>query len=449
MKPIIKVENLSKSYRIGSQQAAYGTLRDLVAETVRAPLRRMRAGNGRPRRETLWALRDVNFEIQVGEVCGIIGSNGAGKSTLLKILSHITEPTSGRVTLYGRVGSLLEVGTGFHPELTGRENVLLNGAILGMKRLEIMSKFDEIVAFSEIERFIDTPVKFYSSGMYMRLAFAVAAHLEPEILIVDEVLAVGDAAFQKKCLNKMNEVARHGRTVIFVSHSMTAINQLCQRAILLKAGQVVCAGPTSAVVADYLKSGNQGVGETVWEDPMRAPGNQKIRLHSVRLISEGEVKTDVDIEQDVEIEIEFWNYEPDARNICVNIYLVDSTGATVLSTGTTPGANSLPEEWFERPHPSGLFRTRCKLPGNFLNDGLYYINVYVVKLGPLEVEVEAPNVLSFNVFDTGAMRTPGGGSHWAGVVRPRLPWQTEFVKPLDVNGARSGPDTSLEIEVNR
>src|SRR5215213_10002858 len=239
MQPIIRVDDLSKLYYLGRSAAAYTTFREALVDLARVPLRYLRRGE---EPETLWALKNVSFEVSPGDVIGIIGRNGAGKSTLLKILSRITEPTSGRVELYGRIASLLEVGTGFHPELTGRENIFLNGSILGMTRKEIASKFDEIVAFAEVEKFIDTPVKRYSSGMYVRLAFAVAAHLEPEILIVDEVLAVGDAAFQKKCLGRMGDVARHGRTVLFVSHNMTAIRTLCRRAILLNGGRVESEG---------------------------------------------------------------------------------------------------------------------------------------------------------------------------------------------------------------
>ena len=245
MKPILRVEKLSKQYRIGAREAAYGTLRDSLVEAVRAPLRRLRRGNGNSNYDSIWALKDVSFEVAPGEVVGIIGRNGAGKSTLLKVLSRITEPSRGRVELYGRVASLLEVGTGFHPELTGRENLYLNGAILGMRKAEIDRKFDEIVDFADLEKFLDTPVKRYSSGMYMRLAFAVASHLEPEILMVDEVLAVGDAQFQKKCLGKMGDVAREGRTVLFVSHNMVAVQGLCGRAIWLHDGQMRGEGQPS------------------------------------------------------------------------------------------------------------------------------------------------------------------------------------------------------------
>lgn len=249
MKPIIRVNNLSKQYLIGAARTAPATLRETLTGVVRSPLKSLRRNDNQD--EILWALKDVSFDVQPGEVVGIVGRNGAGKSTLLKILSRITEPTTGRIELYGKVGSLLEVGTGFHPELTGRENIYLNGSIIGMSRAEIERKFDEIVEFSEIERFLETPVKRYSSGMYVRLAFAVAAHLEPEILIVDEVLAVGDTNFQKKCLGKMNEIAAEGRTVLFVSHNVTAVRRLCSRTIVINDGTVIADAPTTAALRAY------------------------------------------------------------------------------------------------------------------------------------------------------------------------------------------------------
>ncbi len=274
MRPIIKVEELSKQYRIGVRRQSYATLRDSLAAAVRAPYRSFSRSNSRI--EKIWALKGISFDVEPGATIGIIGRNGAGKSTLLKILSRITEPTSGRIRLYGRVGSLLEVGTGFHPELTGRENVFLNGAIIGMRREEIKRKFDEIVAFSEIERFIDTPVKHYSSGMYTRLAFAVAAHLEPEILIIDEVLSVGDLAFQKKCFGKMSDVAGQGRTVLFVSHNMEAVRKICDQAIMLDQGEIVSEGKTESVIAKYMEEGTSA--QSIYEIPPpsdegRPPGN--------------------------------------------------------------------------------------------------------------------------------------------------------------------------------
>ena len=254
MTSIIKVENLSKQYQIGGKRAAYSTLRDTVVNTIRNPLKSIKQKES----NSFWALNDVSFEVETGEVVGIIGRNGAGKSTLLKILSRITEPTEGKIELYGRIASLLEVGTGFHPELSGRENIYLNGAILGMRRSEIQKKFDEIVAFAEIEKFIETPVKHYSSGMYVRLAFAVAAHLEPEILVVDEVLAVGDSEFQKKCLGKMGEVAKGGRTVLFVSHQMGTIAQLCEKTLVLDKGSLQFVGDTDKAI-DFYSNNSKNV----------------------------------------------------------------------------------------------------------------------------------------------------------------------------------------------
>jgi lipopolysaccharide transport system ATP-binding protein len=276
----VRAEHLSKQYRIGGPQGKfkYRTIRETLVDSAKTPFKRAarllcgEADGATGLEETIWALKDVSFEVKEGDVIGLIGRNGAGKTTLLKILSRITEPTEGGVDLYGRVGSLLEVGTGFHPELTGRENIFLNGAILGMKRTEIERKFDEIVAFSEIEKFIDTPVKRYSSGMYVRLAFSVAAHLEPEILLVDEVLAVGDVAFQKKCLGKMDNVAREGRTVLFVSHNMAAVQKLCPYSLWIDAGRIRRSGPTSEVVAEYLQASSEEAdkAESVFaEDPQK------------------------------------------------------------------------------------------------------------------------------------------------------------------------------------
>jgi len=429
----ISARQVSKAYTIAHNTERPTTMGEALMHRIKKPVQRAQ-------KETFWALKDVSFEVNQGEIVGIIGYNGAGKSTLLKILSEITEPTAGKIDVYGRIGSLLEVGTGFHPELTGRENIYLNGAILGMRRREINQQFDAIVEFAEVEQFLDTPVKRYSSGMYVRLAFAVAAHLNPEILVVDEVLAVGDANFQKKCLGKMGDVARSGRTVLFVSHNMNAVNQLCSRAILLAEGKIVRDGAVADIVSQYLQGGSEG-SEQVWDKPLHAPGNNKIRLHAVRVITEGKVASDVSIEKEVTFEVEFWNFVPNIRNLCVNIYLLDSMGGTVLSTANTPAANSTPEEWFDQPHSVGLFRSTCTLPGNFLNEGLYYISVYIITLGPIVIHVDAPQLISFTVFDTGVMREPGAGSHWDGVVRVRLPWGTELVEPLN-------RDNNLLVENN-
>jgi len=336
--PIIRVQNLSKQYRLGASSYSHDNLREAFAARLRAPLR-LKSRDAHESDQTVSALRNVSFDVAPGEVVGIIGANGAGKSTLLKILSRITEPTSGRAELYGRVGSLLEVGTGFHPELTGRENIFLNGAVLGMKRVEIERRFDEIVAFAEIDRFLDTPVKRYSSGMYMRLAFAVAAHLDPEILLVDEVLAVGDAQFQAKCLGKMSDVARGGRTVLFVSHNLSSILTLCRRSLLIKNGEIGHDGPSSEVITRYVTTGaTQRTGERIWPDFENAPGNDNIRLHAVRIVS-GEMTTaDVDIQKEIHVQVEFWNRRPGAR-ITTSIHLLDKLGVGVLSSTNMHSAN--------------------------------------------------------------------------------------------------------------
>ena len=303
MKPILRVENVSKTYRVGATRAAQTTLRESLARVARSPLGALGRGRG-SMGETLWALRDVSFEVRPGEVMGVIGRNGAGKSTLLKILSRITEPTTGRVELYGRAGSLLEVGTGFHPELTGRENVFLNGAILGMRRAQIRRRIDEIIAFAEIDRFLDTPVKYYSSGMYMRLAFAVAAHLEPQILMVDEVLAVGDAQFQKKCLGKMGEAAKEGRTVLFVSHNMAAVNHLCGRGMLLEDGRIAYVGTQTEAIARYLASGRATAVSLREREDRVGNGQARVVAFEVR-DARGAVLGEVASGQDVEICLHF------------------------------------------------------------------------------------------------------------------------------------------------
>jgi lipopolysaccharide transport system ATP-binding protein len=373
MKPIVEIENLSKLYRLGAIGAS--SVReslDTLFRRKRTPTEpdagvRVPAGRAGPEPNTFWGLKDISFTVQPGEVVGIIGRNGAGKSTLLKVLSRITEPTSGRAILRGRVVSLLEVGTGFHPDLSGRENIYLNGAILGMKRAEIAARFDEIVAFSEVGAFLDTPVKRYSSGMYVRLAFAVAAHLEPEILIIDEVLAVGDAAFQKKCLGKMSDVARAGRTVLFVSHNMQALQSLCSRAVHLDDGRVASIGTAQAVVAEYLSKTSSATGERHW--PLEsAPGNEFCRLTAVRVMAEAGANGAVHpSKQDVTIDMEFVAREA-TEGLCVGFDLTNSEGVTVLRSYQTDAA---PDQW-----PAiriGSNRWRCVIPGGFLNGGVYFV----------------------------------------------------------------------------
>ncbi len=281
MKPIIKVENLSKQYRLGTRSAPYTTLRETVSKIARSPIEILsRRNHNKP--DLFWALRNVSFEVEPGEIVGIIGRNGAGKSTLLKILARVTEPTQGRIELYGHANSLLEVGTGFHPELTGRENIFVNGAILGLKNFEIKRLFDEIVAFAEIEKFLDTAVKHYSSGMYMRLAFSVAAHLNPDILIIDEVLSVGDAQFQKKCLGKVQDVAKAGRTVLFVSHNMAAVENLCGRGVVLEHGKVIFVGERTRAISHYLESANKNIDADFKERGDRT-GSGEVRVTAIEI----------------------------------------------------------------------------------------------------------------------------------------------------------------------
>ncbi|MDD5634012.1 MAG: ABC transporter ATP-binding protein [Candidatus Omnitrophica bacterium] len=425
----IKVKNLSKQYRIGEQQTKYRTIRETLTDAVQAPFRRIgkilqgHAYGAADMDETIWALKDVSFEVKRGEVVGIIGRNGAGKSTLLKMLSRITEPTEGMAEIHGRVGSLLEVGTGFHPELTGRENIFLNGAILGMKKKEMVRKFDEMVSFAEIEKFIDTPVKFYSSGMYVRLAFAVAAHLEPEILLVDEVLAVGDAEFQKKCLGKMGDVAKGGRTVLFVSHNMLSLKNLCNKGVLLHSGRVVMENNIDAVISKYLDKDIKHAGETSWSSPEIAPGDDRVKLKAVRVISEGNVTGEVDISKDFWIEIDYWNLEPNKQRM-VFIHIHNSMGIWIISSGNLASLTLNKDPWSYRPYPEGVFRTACKIPGCLLNDGHYNISVYIAGSGMSNVIIAKKDVLSFSVLDTGLMREEYTGA-WPTVIRPRLEWGTE------------------------
>ncbi|HEX8180979.1 MAG TPA: ABC transporter ATP-binding protein [Pyrinomonadaceae bacterium] len=423
MKPIITAEHLSKRYRIGAHQASYLTLRDALARAASAPMRWLRRDESAEAARTLWALKDVSFSVRPGEVVGIIGRNGAGKSTLLKILSRITEPTSGRVDLYGRVGSLLEVGTGFNAELTGRENIYLNGAILGMRRTEIMRKFDEIVAFSEIDRFIDTPVKHYSSGMYMRLAFAVAAHLEPEILLVDEVLAVGDMGFQRKCLNKMEDVSQHGRSVLFVSHNMPSITRLCPRTILLEQGQVVEDGPSAQVVSTYLGSGLGTTAVREWPDLANAPGNEIVRLCAVRVRNEaGEVADAFDIRRPIGIEMEYEVIQP-GTVLVPNLHFYNEEGVYVFV------AHDCDPEWRRKPRPTGRYFSTAWIPGNYLSEGALVVGAALSTHDPVVVHCYERDAVAFHIIDSldGDSARGDFAQPMPGVVRPLLPWQTRYI----------------------
>ena len=427
MRPIIRAQDLAKQYRVGSAGPAYATLRDAITGAAAAPFKLLARAGRQSRAEFVWALDGVNFDAQPGEVVGIIGRNGAGKSTLLKILSRITEPTRGRIELYGRVSSLLEVGTGFHPELNGRENVFLNGAILGMTRHEITSKFDEIVDFSGIEKFIDTPVKWYSSGMYLRLAFSVAAHLEPEILIVDEVLAVGDASFQRKCLNKMQTVSEQGRTVLFVSHDMTAVTRLCPRVILLDGGKVLRDGPAHEVVSTYLSSGLGTTAERVWNDAITAPGNDIARLRAVRVRTEdGRVTDAVDIRRPVAIEMEFEVLQSGHR-LAPNFHVFNESGVNVFIT------KDLDQEWQDRSRPAGVYTSTAWIPGNFLAEGTLLVGAALSTLDPVIVHFFEREAVAFHVIDSldGDSTRCNYAGRYPGVVRPALRWTTEYTPVLD------------------
>jgi lipopolysaccharide transport system ATP-binding protein len=418
----IRAQNLAKLYQIGQRKdtAKYATLR----ESLSGMLRRSRSQSAAPTAD-LWALNDVSFEIDFGEVVGIIGRNGAGKSTLLKVLSRITDPTRGRAELYGRVASLLEVGTGFHPELTGRENVYLNGAILGMRKAEIDRNFNEIVAFAEIDKFIDTAVKFYSSGMYVRLAFAVAAHLSPEILIVDEVLAVGDARFQKKCLAKMQDVGQQGRTVLFVSHSMQAIMRMCDRTILLDGGQVVADGPSHKVISTYLGKDHGAMGHREWPDPVRAPGGEVARLRAVRVCEPaGIVEDTVDIRAPITIEMEYEVLKGDYM-LMPHFYLVNDDNVRILTS------IDLDPEWRRRPRPAGRYVSRMAIPGNFLAEGTIYVEAGLTTLEPQIGQWYEKDVAAFQVVDRmeGDSARGDWGGKILGVVRPLLDWSTAYSAP--------------------
>ncbi|HMQ29573.1 MAG TPA: ABC transporter ATP-binding protein [Chloroflexaceae bacterium] len=419
----VRVTGVSKQYHLG-QLAGWDGLGETLAGVARDPAVLLRAllGKGAHDKPTIWSLRDVSFDVRHGEVVGIIGRNGAGKSTLLKILSGITAPTRGRVELYGRVGSLLEVGTGFHPELTGRENIYLSGAILGMRRAEIRRKFDEIVAFAEISAFLDTPVKRYSSGMHVRLAFAVAAHLEPEILIVDEVLAVGDAAFQKKCLAKMEGVSQEGRTVLFVSHSMAAITRLCPRALLLHGGRLIEDAPSSQVIGSYLSSGAVTPGEQTWEDPRTAPQGEVARLRAVRVRAEdGRVIDSVDIRQPLRVELEF-DVLKDGYLLMPSFQFFTHDGVHAFS------AHDIDPEWRGRRRPRGCYVSTVEVPGNLFSEGTMFVNVGLEVLEPAIRQFYEHDAVAFQVLDSLDGNSARGDyvGEMSGAVRPLLPWHTRF-----------------------
>lgn len=423
------MEGLGKRYQLGATtggRSSYRSLRDEIAGVFRRSERRPEEA------PELWALRNVSFELAPGERVGVIGRNGAGKSTLLKLLSRIISPTEGRAEIRGRVGSLLEVGTGFHPELSGRDNISLAAAILGMRRREVESKLDQIVAFAGVERFLDTPVKRYSSGMYLRLAFAVAAHLEPEILLVDEVLAVGDADFQKKCLGRMQEIGETGRTVVFVSHSMASVLRLCDRVILFDQGGVLADGRPREVIRKYLDSGLGSSAEREWTGIENAPGDSVVRLKAVRVIQAGGVTEEIHIEKDVAIEVEYWHLSSDPSLFpSVNLHVTNEDGVSLFVTNDFNNA-----EWATTPRREGVVTALCTIPGNFLAEGRLFVRLGISTYNPTSVHVAVDDAVSFQVVD----RSVGFGARgpfvgdWPGVVRPKLDWTASVSSAVTVHG---------------
>ncbi len=425
---IIKVENLSKKYRISRRKrniiySASTTIRDELTDTIKKPFQWL--SGQKTSKENVWALKDINFEVEHGEILGIIGSNGAGKSTLLKILTRITPPTEGKAIINGQVSSLLEVGTGFHSELTGKENIYFNGAVLGMRKKEIERKFDEIVEFAGVGKFLNTPVKRYSSGMTVRLAFSVAAHLEPDILLVDEVLSIGDAAFQKKSFGKMEEVTKQGdRTILFVSHNMEAIQGLCKRTILLDKGKIIKIGPTEEIVRSYLGSSKISPAEKTWENIHQAPGDDIIRLKAVRVKDEsGKISENIDIRKPVFIEIEYWNLKPGPQRV-TGLHFCNEKAVPLF---TSYDLHNL--DWREKILKTGLVKSICKIPGNLFAEGRIFANITVsTYLFVLLKHAKALNAVSFNVFDPFSGDSVRGDfkDSWAGLVRPMLEWENVF-----------------------
>ena len=419
----IRVENLSKVYKLGTRRTQHDTFRDHLVHGVKSLFTSAAQTPGDDRAaDMIRALDRVSLEIKQGDAVGFIGHNGAGKSTLLKILARITEPSEGRAELYGRIGSLLEVGTGFNPELSGRENIYLNGAILGMKKAEIDRKFDEIVAFSEIERFIDTPVKRYSSGMYVRLAFAVAAHTETEVLLADEVLAVGDARFQSKCLSKMEDMGRQGRTVIFVSHNVSAVTRLCNRAILLDQGKVVDDGPSQKIAGKYMTATPSTSASREWNDASTAPGDKVARLVAVCIRNEeGQIVDSVDIRRGLAIDMEYEVFES-GHVLMPHFHLCNEEKVFLFS------AHDLDPRWECRPRPAGHWVSTGWIPGNFLNEGKHFVSFGLMTLGPVTTHFYEPDAVSFRITETPDIGTARGGwiGTMGGVVRPALKWNNQF-----------------------
>lgn len=443
----VKVENLNKLYRIGVATESSDSIAGALSNFIRSPLSNLkkyrslydfgdvdfdaiRGGEDTLGEDLLWAVRNMTFDVPRGQVLGIIGHNGAGKSTLLKILSRITAPTHGRVELHGRLSSLLEVGTGFHQELTGRENVYLNGTILGMRKREVDREFDEIVAFSGVERFLDTPVKRYSSGMKVRLAFAVAAHLRPEILIIDEVLSVGDAEFQRKCMGKMEAIGEEGRTILFVSHNMPAVTRLCDRVLMVDQGSIMMDGTPHDVVSGYLSSGKGKAPEANWPDPTSAPGGDIARLRSVSVRNEnGNVSDSIDIRRPVNVQIEF-DCLKEGHVLIPAFSLWNDEGFQLFS------AMDLDPQWRGKVRPPGHYVCQAVIPGNFLAEGTMAINTALWEWEPhRRLEYQQKDAVAFQVIDNLEGDSARGDyiGNIAGAVRPLLEWQTRYSKDVEAS----------------
>ncbi len=428
---ILKAENISKQYRLGTIGTGtishdlnrwWNKIRGKEDPFLKIGERNDRSAKGKS--DYVWALKDINFEVRRGEVLGIIGKNGAGKSTLLKILSRVTGPTTGNIKTRGRIASLLEVGTGFHPEMTGRENIFLNGAILGMTKAEVSLKLNEIVSFSGCERYIDTPVKRYSSGMKVRLAFAVAAHLEPDILVVDEVLAVGDAEFQKKAIGKMQDISQgEGRTVLFVSHDMNAISKLTKRAVVLANGSVSYQGPTDKAITEYLNEFKTKKAIVEWESIEDAPGNEYAKLKSASIVDENnKLKSKFNITDDIYINVEYWDLNLDYNNTAI-IHLINEMGQTLFASNEFVAPN-----WLDfHSQTKSIIKSKCKIPGNLLAEGVFSILVAVGNYNPEIIHLIKKDLLSFEIYDHTSgegVRGPYVGK-WPGMMRPMLHWEIE------------------------
>ena len=451
MTTAIRIENVSKLYRLGTvgtgtlshdlnrwwhqirgkedPYAKIGQVNDRTQSSTSSTKHQAPSTKNGAAPDYVWALRDINLEVQQGEILGIIGRNGAGKSTLLKLLSRVTAPTTGSIKTKGRIASLLEVGTGFHPELTGRENIYVNGALLGMRRHEITRHLDAIVDFSGCGKYLDTPVKRYSSGMTVRLGFAVAANLQCEIMVIDEVLAVGDAEFQKACVSRMKDVSREqGRTILLVSHNMSTVASLCQKGILMTRGHVGEVADIKSIVGDYVSENSTATDARVEWKSIDAPGNERIRMCSLELRSEGVATADVRLDRPFEIELLYEVMSP-GMNVGISFHVNDRTGACVFATGNLSSAMLNPEDAPSGPLEVGMHKAICHVPASFLNADTYFISAFIV-IDTTTIAADSVNCVSFMTHDTGEMRKEYLGA-WIGAVRPKFRWDSELLQGVN------------------